>query len=209
MNLTLICALTISIYANLWLGYFFVRNYSFFIGIHNFAGFSFYSILFSVIVSAFLFLSTLAWLLTLLFLIVRNRGVFRIMLILIFITTVCTFIFLINGPGNYQAFTNGFKYWVQSNADLKEVETWAKGLRSEIGQTSPILIDKSQWNREIIRLKPNDVFFFPDTKEVRLVWGGGFGHWGVAFNNIPQSPNINHEYRIIISENIYVWHEIQ
>ena len=98
----------------------------------------------------------------------------------------------------------GFCNWTRENVDVDGLRTW----RNEIGlgHAGITTVDRSRWPRSVAAISPNDVFL--DDSELRLSWGGGFGHWGVAVGSLAKSRRWGFpEDRIPIADDFYVWCE--
>jgi len=98
----------------------------------------------------------------------------------------------------------GFCDWARQSIDVEALRAWRdERLR---GPVSHDFIDLSQWPPFVAKVSPQYVTVYDG--EARLVWGGGFGHWGVAVGRPDREEHWGRgETRTVISGDFYVWWE--
>jgi len=121
------------------------------------------------------------------------------------------------GVPGYKPFTYGFREQMRSKADIEDIRDWLKTLSKEdcIGDMGRL--PYSRLSESVKVLNSKYAVFSTDENgnpRVRLIWGGGFGHWGVEIGmkdmKIPPSDFSEWgEYRLPLEPGVYVWHEIQ
>jgi hypothetical protein len=105
---------------------------------------------------------------------------------------------------------------MQNEADILKIRAWLKTADIR-NQDEHWGLDKSQWPAAINKLSPQYTFIeMSDNNEtqVRMIWGGPFGHWGMVVGpvtmEIPESDfDRGGEYRLKTAQGAYVWHEIR
>jgi hypothetical protein len=114
----------------------------------------------------------------------------------------------------YKSFAYGFGDRVRSKADIAAIRdllrTFGKfGKQDQPGNTR---IPYDDWPKSLKALNPNLVLLSTDkngTVYIRLLWGGGFQHWGMVIGmenmDIPPSDS---EYRLLLEPGVYVWVEL-
>ncbi|MBW7990252.1 MAG: hypothetical protein FVQ84_09590 [Planctomycetes bacterium] len=110
-------------------------------------------------------------------------------------------------------FTYGFRDRIRSKADIKAIRDWMRTLDKEDYDESGVRLPRDEWPKSLKVLKPPSVDLYTDDNgnpKVRIVWGGGFFHWGVEIGMedmvIPPS-DFNHmdEYWLLVETGVYVW----
>jgi hypothetical protein len=109
-------------------------------------------------------------------------------------------------PG-YIAFTRGFRERIRAEADLRSIKAWQSTLAGFPGGQ----IDSSSWPVCIEKLRPSAVLVSSGGDGIRIVFGSGFGHWGlvVGSEKMTLPATSDREYVLPIEPGTYAWHEIQ
>ncbi|MCC6682372.1 MAG: hypothetical protein IT445_15840 [Phycisphaeraceae bacterium] len=89
---------------------------------------------------------------------------------------------------------DGFVLWAKQNANAAMLQNLRPALvqaaAAQPAQSNEpcVNLPRSSWPAPIAALQPSYVFVYPDDS-IDLVWGGGFGHWGLYLhgNGPPQS----------------------
>ena len=111
----------------------------------------------------------------------------------------------------YKSFAYGFGDRVRSKADIAAIRDLLRtfGKQDQPGNTR---IPYDDWPKSLKALNPNLVLLSTDkngTTYIRLLWGGGFQHWGMVIGmenmDIPPSDS---EYRLLLEPGVYVWVEL-
>lgn len=99
-----------------------------------------------------------------------------------------------------ELFLEGLRDWASESVSPAEVfEEYAR-LNFKDG-----LIDEAEWPESISALSPTYVLAVSD-EEVRLTWGGGFGHWGVVVRGTAENRESDrHESVLRVAPTMYVW----
>jgi len=111
------------------------------------------------------------------------------------------------------AFTYGFRDRIRSKADIKAIRDWMRTLDKEDYDVHGDRLHPDKWPKSLEVLKPPRVNLYADDNgnpTVRIVWGGGFFHWGVEIGMedmvIPPSDfNQMDEYWLLVEPGVYVW----
>ena len=111
--------------------------------------------------------------------------------------------------------TNGFLDMVEEKADIKGIRDWLEDFQYT-EQVQQNMRSVKEWPSVIQELNPELVLIekVNSKKLVRLVYGGGLlGSFGLAVMEEPVAVPFDefyvHEYRIHISPNAYVWHQLK
>ena len=84
-------------------------------------------------------------------------------------------------PG--KAFTYGLRDRVRSKADIPAIRDWLRTLSKEDYAKQAVSLPSSEWPKSLKALKPGAVLVSADKNDnpqIRISWGGGLFHWGVA-----------------------------
>ena len=108
---------------------------------------------------------------------------------------------------SYIAFTRGFRERIRAEADLRSIRAWQSTLTGSPGGQ----IDPSLWPNSVERLRPSAVLISPNGDSIKIVFGSGFGHWGLTVGSEAMSfrATSDREYVLPIEPGAYAWHEIQ
>lgn len=104
----------------------------------------------------------------------------------------------------YVTFTSGFASWTNANVNAAAIRQWRASY--------PTLgwVDRQHWPPSIQQLAPGYVENRPGDV-TRLIWGDGFGHWGIDV--VPPSVSCpagtTDEYSVPASGGVCAWHELQ
>lgn len=106
---------------------------------------------------------------------------------------------------------HGFWFHMKLNADVHAIRAWSAEYRpssdANPGLEARILVHRDVWPECIRRLDPTRVAFSRATQQVTLVYGGGFGHWGLCVAR--EGTKSFGDYVIRLQDGAWVWHEIQ
>ncbi len=124
---------------------------------------------------------------------------------------ICFGLLLLAAPG-YVTMTEGFWIHMKVWADVEAIRTW--GVSYELDGEEPetlsegsVFVDRGRWPRSIRWLGPNMVVLELRDRSVNLVYGGGFGHWGLTVG--PKRTEPPGDFTIPLEDGAWVWHEIQ
>ena len=115
-------------------------------------------------------------------------------------------------PG-YIEFTDEFLQMMKADADIKAIRLWL----NEVPRTYPgeVFLNQEQQPACIRNLEPSHakLTVYDSYKTVRLVWGGGFGYWGLVVGpetmETPESDLGDYgEYRVHMEPGAYVFNEL-
>ena len=112
-------------------------------------------------------------------------------------------------PG--MSFTYGFRDRIRSRADIQAVRAWLRTLDEEDFPELGDWLPRDKWPESLKALKPpRSVVLEADNNghhQVRIIWGGGFFHWGVTIGlEIPPSRlNDGYESWLLVEPGVYVW----
>jgi len=114
-------------------------------------------------------------------------------------------------PG--KAFTYGFRDRMKSKADIEAIRDWLGTLDKEDYNDFGVRLPRNEWPKSLRVLNPPGINLFADENgnpSVRIVWGGGFFHWGVVIGmeDMATPPlNINEwaECWLPVEDGVYVW----
>jgi len=112
-------------------------------------------------------------------------------------------------PG-YVAMTQGFRIHTKVWADVEAIRDWAGSYEPGPGD-SPTLhgggldIARSNWPGCVRLLGPNYVGLRYEDRSVDLVYGSGFGHWGLYVG--PKGAKACGGYTAAVEDGAWVWHE--
>ena len=114
------------------------------------------------------------------------------------------------GPMFYKTHLRRFRTAMRYDADIPVIQAWL--------QSHDMTAIKKESYGEIVagELPPcmsqlsYRVFLSPEGT-LKLIWGGGFGHWGleVAPRGTTMPPSSPREYHLPLADGAWVWHEIQ
>ena len=115
-------------------------------------------------------------------------------------------------PG-YIRKTEQFRRQMQQKADIASIRAWADAYQPTPDDNRTIggkdvFVSREKWPECIRRLDPEMVLYTPDKRCVHIIFGGGFGHWGLSVG--PKGvPALGREYKLPLEDGAWVWHEIQ
>lgn len=139
----------------------------------------------------------LAWIVATVVWTIKFRGETRIwdpirLALICLAAGICFFTLL--GFGGSNTHSLGFSLRMGRSADVPAIQAWAKAYHFNFpidpdAEYSEIVIQNNEWPPCVRALKPSSVWIRPKTRNVELVYGGGFGHWGVRIYNGPSEKN--------------------
>jgi hypothetical protein len=114
-------------------------------------------------------------------------------------------------PGYIRA-TQKFQKQMQKEADIPSIRAWAETFQPSAENRPTIwgggvFIDNKQWPECIKKLNPNVVQYSTEDKTMHLIFGGGFGHWGLSVG--PKGTPTYGDYTLPLEDGAWVWHDIQ
>jgi hypothetical protein len=113
--------------------------------------------------------------------------------------------------GGGLAATHEIGFWLKMNyiADVGAIRQWEQNYQvapdDKPYRETGVFIPYSKWPPCVRKLDPGMVVYLPRTKTVDLVYGGGFGHWGLTV--APKASS--HTSGISLSSGAWVWMEWQ
>jgi len=124
---------------------------------------------------------------------------------------ICFGVLAFTVPG-YVTMSAGFWIHMKVWTDVEAIRSWGvscelDGGESETLSKGSVFIDRDRWPRSIRWLGPNMVVLGLKDRSVNLVYGGGFGHWGLTVG--PKRTGPFGEFTILLEDGAWVWHEIQ
>ncbi|MHC4715442.1 MAG: hypothetical protein ACYS5V_00585 [Planctomycetota bacterium] len=123
-----------------------------------------------------------------------------------------------SGPPGYVRKTKEFRAEMAQQANVAAIRTWAQSYTVSPLDTSygpgSVDVGQARWPTCIGELDPQFVWYDPQDKVVVLVYGGGFGHWGLTVGprgaTPGQFPDIPLQDHVLpLADGAWVWHEIQ
>jgi hypothetical protein len=110
-------------------------------------------------------------------------------------------------------FTYGFRDRIKSKADIPAIRAWLRTLAKSDYYEAINRLPPSQWPESLRAIKPGVVMLEADDNgnpRVRIIWGGGFFHWGVTIGledmKIPPSKLDEHyETWLLVEPGVYVF----
>jgi hypothetical protein len=124
---------------------------------------------------------------------------------------ICFGVLAFTVPG-YVTMSAGF--WIHTKVwtDVEAIRSWGMsceldGGESETLSKGSVFIDRDKWPRSIRWLGPNMVVLELKDRSVNLVYGGGFGHWGLTVG--PKRTGPFGDFTIPLEDGAWVWCEIQ
>jgi len=125
-------------------------------------------------------------------------------------------------PG-YISRTHRLQKEMNEKLDVQSIRDWMEhppsgGFAEWMEHARSLTYDVISLHREdypaaVSAVKPVDAYLHWENGvfTLKLSWGGGFGHYGVAVgpSNIPAPSSSANEYRLPLAPGAYVWHEIQ
>lgn len=114
-------------------------------------------------------------------------------------------------PGYIRA-TARFQRQMQKEADVPAIRAWAQNYEptsqdQTVFEGESVFVRRDRLPDCIVKLKPGMVQFSLKTKTVHLIFGGGFGHWGLTVG--PKGTPPHGDYCLPLEDGAWVWHEIQ
>lgn len=137
----------------------------------------------------------------------HNMKPIIVLLILPISLVIITYLYLTREPGNIHKLEKISKE-MQAEADFEEIRHWLQSKYSESFEHREIY--RKDWPESISKLDPVYVSIYGDGY-VKLIWGGGLGHWGliVGDETLVLPLRERNEFRLEIKPGVYAWHEIQ
>jgi type II secretory pathway pseudopilin PulG len=97
-------------------------------------------------------------------------------------------VFIYMGISSFEQTAERVARQMQEQADVAGIRAWAAEYKPDPNASRWDTLDgnegfdvpQERWPEAIRRLQPNYVSFTTDSKCVHLVFGGGFGHWGLV-----------------------------
>jgi len=118
----------------------------------------------------------------------------------------------LRGPG-YVPFIWGFKHRMDSKANIPEIRRWLSSLGTNATNLNQRIPEEKR--PEALRIL-NAPYCAIETvsgehRAVSVVWGSGFGHWGMTVGraNYRLESGLGNRYVVVLEPGAYVWHEIQ
>jgi hypothetical protein len=110
----------------------------------------------------------------------------------------------------YIPFAEGFHDRMKVEANIGKLRAWM----GDLGGLDQSEVPRSEWPAAVVQISPRHVLMTSQeqgTPSLRLVWGGGFGHWGVVVGpeDMPNPQPSEHLFVLPLEPGSYVWHEIQ
>ena len=110
-------------------------------------------------------------------------------------------------------FTYGFRDRIRSRADIPAIRSWLRTFDKSAYQEPGDRVPPDKWPESLRTLKDGVVMLEADDNgnpQVRIIWGGGFFHWGVTIGledmEIPPSKlNDGYESWLLVEPGFYVW----
>ena len=114
-------------------------------------------------------------------------------------------------PG--KAFTYGFRDRIRNKADIDSIRVWLGTLDKEDYDEFGVRLPRDKWPKSLRALNPPGINLFEDENDnpsVRIVWGGGFFHWGVVIGmeDMATPPSNISEWAecwLPVEAGVYVW----
>ncbi len=99
-------------------------------------------------------------------------------------------------------FLRGVRDWATRNVDTEVIRAW----RDRIGD-STVVVDPNGLPGPVREWAPAEVCALPEGWTA-IVWGGGFGHWGLLVGPPNQTaPHFVEGPRLRVKAGLHVWHE--
>ncbi len=130
-------------------------------------------------------------------------------------TPVAVVLSVFLGPPGYVRRTEGFREKMRQKADIAAIRAWAETYEPPAGAQetlsgAAVFVPKSDIPACIADLKPQQVRYSPEGQAVTLIYGGGFGHWGLVVAPEGTEPVAFGDYCVVfVEDGAWVWHEIQ
>jgi hypothetical protein len=114
-------------------------------------------------------------------------------------------------PGYIRA-TAQFHREMKKTADIEAIRAWAISYQPSADDAptlwgSGVFVAETKWPRCIAELQCQMVQFTTDDRVVHIIFGGGFGHWGLSVG--PKGTEPYGDYVKGLKDGAWVWHEIQ
>ena len=111
-----------------------------------------------------------------------------------------------------EVYNYGLRGRIKSKADIKAIRDWMRTLDKEDYEDFSVRLPRDEWPKSLKVLNPNSITLLADQNgnpKVRIVWGGGFFHWGVEIGmedmeNLPSYFGPLDEW-LLIEPGVYVW----
>ena len=98
---------------------------------------------------------------------------------------------------------------VRANLNPDELVEWANNEMRKAHENS--MIQMEELPKSVTDTWPGSLkaqWGLRNTSNVFIVWGGGFGHWGLKIGD-PSTYLNDGNYNLMWTTNIYVWHQTQ
>lgn len=113
------------------------------------------------------------------------------------------------GPVFYRTALRQFRMQMKRRADIPAIQGWLQ--RTDVTKLNKDGCEIASRDLPECVTSLSDRACIKDDGTLILVWGGGFGHWGlaVAAPGTPMPPQSSREYHLRLADGAWVWHEIQ
>ena len=123
----------------------------------------------------------------------RSRALVRLGLGVFMI--IATGITIHSYPPAYLPFSEGFRERMLAEADIEAIRAWNANLSERSG-----FMDEGLWPACVKELSPRYVLFTDNGEAVKLIFGGGFDHWGIVVGPetmpVPETDRSEHTWKL-------------